>query len=146
MKRNLNTKSIGDAISKFGLVLLLLWIGIFKFTPTEAKAIEPLMVNSPFFSWQLNLMPLQTVSNLIGAIEILVAIFILFEFKFKKLAQIGYLIGVIMFLSTLSFLFTTPNMFGWKDGVLTTDWFILKDLLLLGYCVSKLNLKLLFPA
>lgn len=45
----INTQQIGNLISKAGLVLVLLWIGIYKFTPTEAKLIEPLLVNSPLF-------------------------------------------------------------------------------------------------
>ncbi|WP_293925827.1 DUF417 family protein [Sphingobacterium sp. UBA6320] len=32
--------SVGYYISLFGSVLILLWVGIFKFTPTEAQAIK----------------------------------------------------------------------------------------------------------
>jgi uncharacterized membrane protein YkgB len=131
-------------MSKAGLILVLLWIGIYKFTPTEAKLIEPLLANSPLFSWQLAVFPLETLSKIIGVIEIIVALLILLEFKFKRLAQVGYLIAVIMFLSTLSFLFTTPDTFKVSDGILITNWFILKDIIFLGFCVSKLDLKLLF--
>ena len=46
---DINTQQIGNLISKAGLVLVLLWIGIYKFTPSEAKLIEPLLVNSPLF-------------------------------------------------------------------------------------------------
>jgi uncharacterized membrane protein YkgB len=35
----------GYYISLFGAALILLWIGIFKFTPTEAAAIKPLVEN-----------------------------------------------------------------------------------------------------
>jgi uncharacterized membrane protein YkgB len=140
---DINTQQIGNLISKAGLVLVLLWIGIYKFTPSEAKLIEPLLVNSPLFSWQLAIFPLETLSKIIGVIEIIVALLILLEFKFKKLAQVGYLVAVIMFLSTLSFLFTTPDTFKVSDGILITNWFILKDIIFLGFCVSKLDLKLL---
>jgi uncharacterized membrane protein YkgB len=39
------TYKIGYYISLFGASLILLWIGIFKFTPTEAAAIKPLVEN-----------------------------------------------------------------------------------------------------
>ena len=141
---DINTQQIGNLISKAGLVLVLLWIGIYKFTPTEAKLIEPLLVNSPLFSWQLSIFPLETLSKIIGVIEIIVALLILLEFRFNRLAQVGYLVAVIMFLSTLSFLFTTPDTFKVSDGILITNWFILKDIIFLGFCFSKLDLKLLF--
>lgn len=141
---DINTQQIGNLISKAGLVLVLLWIGIYKFTPTEAKLIEPLLVNSPLFSWQISIFPLETLSKIIGVIEIIVALLILLEFRFNRLAQVGYLVAVIMFLSTLSFLFTTPDTFKVSDGILITNWFILKDIIFLGFCVSKLDLKLLF--
>ena len=85
-----------------------------------------------------------TLSKIIGVIEIIVALLILLEFRFNRLAQVGYLVAVIMFLSTLSFLFTTPDTFKVSDGILITNWFILKDIIFLGFCVSKLDLKLLF--
>lgn len=37
----------GYYISLYGVALVLLWIGIFKFTPTEAAAIKPLVENHP---------------------------------------------------------------------------------------------------
>ncbi|MEZ5047177.1 MAG: DUF417 family protein [Chitinophagaceae bacterium] len=140
----LNTKRIGYQLSKFGLVLILLWLGVYKFTPTETAAIKPLIENSPLFSWQLSFLSMATISKIIGAIEILVAILIMLDFKFKRLAQIGYLIGTCMFLSTLSFIFTTPAMFVKSDGIWVTEFFIVKDLLLLGFCIYNLNFKKLF--
>ena len=44
-------KDIGFHVSLMGLALILIWIGLFKFTLTEAKAIEPLIANSPFMKW-----------------------------------------------------------------------------------------------
>lgn len=139
----LDTRKIGYNLSKFGLVLILLWLGIFKFTPTEANGIKPLIEHSPFFSWQLSFLSIRSVSGIIGAVEIAIAIMILLEFKFKRLAQFGYLIGTVMFISTISFLFTTPGTFKTVDGVPITEFFILKDFMLLGFCVYKLNFKLL---
>jgi len=40
---------------------------------------------------------------------------------------------IVTFLVTLSYLFTTPGIWKIVDGVPVTDFFILKDLMLLGF-------------
>jgi len=40
----------GFLLALGGVVLTLLWIGIFKFTPTEAAAIRPLVASHPLMS------------------------------------------------------------------------------------------------
>ena len=44
----------GYYLGVFGVALVLIWLGIYKFTPTEAKLIEPLVVNHPAMSWLYN--------------------------------------------------------------------------------------------
>ena len=124
---------IGYYISLFGAALILLWIGIFKFTPTEAAAIKPLVENHFFTFFIYKMMSVQAVSNLIGVIEIIIALLLIFSAKFallKKYAGIGM---IVIFLVTLSYLFTTPGMWKIVDGVPVTDFFIVKDLMLLGF-------------
>lgn len=124
---------IGYYISLFGAALILLWIGIFKFTPTEAAAIKPLVENHFLTFFVYKIMSVQAVSNLIGAIEIIIALLLIFSAKFavlKKYAGIGM---IVIFLTTLSYLFTTPVMWKIVDGVPVTDFFIVKDLMLLGF-------------
>jgi reactive chlorine resistance protein C len=116
----------------FGSIIILLWIGIFKFTPTEAKAIKPLVENSPLMGWLYLIGNVQQVSNFIGIFEIITAL-LLATFPFsKKLSLIGGILNTVIFLSTLSFMFTTPNSFHTIDGILIPDAFILKDLAFLG--------------
>lgn len=124
---------IGYYISLFGAALILLWIGIFKFTPTEAAAIKPLVENHFLTFFVYKIISVQEVSNLIGTIEIIIALLLIFSAKFavlKKYAGIGM---IVTFLVTLSYLFTTPGMWKIVDGVPVTDFFILKDLMLLGF-------------
>ncbi|UEQ76526.1 DUF417 family protein [Chryseobacterium arthrosphaerae] len=128
-----STYTIGYYLSLFGAALILLWIGIFKFTPTEAAAIKPLVENHFLTFFVYKVMSVQTVSNLIGAIEIIIALLLVFSAKFallKKYAGIGM---IVTFLVTLSYLFTTPGVWRVVDGVPVTDFFILKDLMLLGF-------------
>lgn len=123
----------GYYISLFGAALILLWIGIFKFTPTEAAAIKPLVENHFLTFFVYKMMSVQAVSNLIGVIEIIIALLLIFSAKFavlKKYAGIGM---IVTFLVTLSYLFTTPGIWKVVDGVPVTDFFILKDLMLLGF-------------
>ncbi|MGL5959412.1 MAG: DUF417 family protein, partial [Bacteroidales bacterium] len=68
---------LGYYLAYFGVMLLLLWIGVFKFTPTEAKAIEPLVGNSPFLSWLYSIFTQQQVSNIFGFAEVGTAILML---------------------------------------------------------------------
>jgi hypothetical protein len=59
---------------RYGLVLFLVWFGLFKFTEAEAQAIEPLVSNSPFMYWMYRVWGLRTVSGLIGAGELVAAL------------------------------------------------------------------------
>lgn len=131
-KQNLSTR-IGYYISLFGAALILMWIGIFKFTPTEAAAIKPLLENHFLTFFVYKIMDVQTVSNLIGVIEIIIALLLIFSAKFvflKRYAGIGM---IITFVVTLSYLFTTPGIWKIVDGIPVTDFFILKDLMFLGF-------------
>jgi uncharacterized membrane protein YkgB len=49
MAERLNT--IGIHITRYGLVIVLLWIGGMKFTAYEAEGIKPLVANSPLMGW-----------------------------------------------------------------------------------------------
>lgn len=133
--------SLGYYISLGGAVLILLWIGIFKFTPTEANAIKPLVENHPLSSWMYSILSVQSVSNLVGVLEILVAILLILTLKFDKLKKYAGFAMCIIFLMTLSYLFTTPNMWKIIDGVPYTDFFILKDLMYLGFGMHLINYR-----
>ncbi|TAE13103.1 MAG: DUF417 family protein [Bacteroidetes bacterium] len=124
--------SVGESISIVAVSLTLLWIGIFKFAPKEAMAIKPLVENHFAMSWLYSVLSLQMVSNLIGIAEILVAVGLLFALRFQKVGKYAGIASMVIFITTLSFLFTTPKMWNWVDGIPITDFFILKDLAFLG--------------
>lgn len=134
--------NIGHWLIKAGLWIILLWIGIFKFTPTEAQAILPFIENSPFFAWQLNFMSIQGISNSIGTLEIITALLMIIGIKNKTLGNIGYGLGALTFMVTLTFLFTTPGMFKTVDGIFVANGFLLKDIILMGACLSQLKGKI----
>lgn len=130
---SIKLQKAGIEIGRYGLVLILLWYGVFKFTNAEAEAIRDLIENSPFFNWMLSFMTIQQVSNFIGTTEIITALLIAIRPWSAKAAVIGGVISTITFLATLSFLATTPNMFKLIDGMYVPNGFIIKDLLLLGF-------------
>ncbi|HOI31338.1 MAG: DUF417 family protein [Bacteroidales bacterium] len=137
--KNINFEKIGYRIAVWGVALVLLWIGVFKFTPTEAKAIEPLVISSFLMNWLYKILSLQAVSNLIGALEIITAVCLLLHFVWKKAGIFGGVLSSLTFLVTISFLFTTPNVFNTVDGVPITDFFILKDVMALGISIMVLG-------
>lgn len=138
--QNLAAKT-GYYISLFGAALILIWIGIFKFTPTEANAIKPLVENHFLTFFVYKFVSVQAVSNAIGVIEIIIALLLIFSTKFASLKKFAGIGVIATFLVTLSYLFTTPGVWRLVDGVPVTDFFILKDLMLLGFGLMILNGK-----
>lgn len=122
-------------VLRYSLVLIIGWIGLYKFTPTEAEAIKPLFANSPLFAWQYDVLSGQAVSNLLGTVELLVALLIALRPVAPRLSYFGSLAAIGMFLTTITFLFTTPGVFVVVDGLWVPSGlgsFLLKDLTLLG--------------
>jgi uncharacterized membrane protein YkgB len=125
----------GTLVLRYSLVLLIFWFGIFKFTPTEAAAIQPLFTHSPLFAWLYQVLSVPAVSNLVGTTEILVALLIALRPWAPRLSYLGSLGAILMFAVTISFLFTTPGSFTVVDGLWVpggAGGFLIKDLTLLG--------------
>ncbi|KPE53046.1 DUF417 family protein [Chryseobacterium indologenes] len=135
------TYRTGYYISLFGSALILLWIGIFKFTPTEAAAIKPLVENHFLTFFVYDMTSVQTVSDTIGIIEIIIALLLMFSVKFAFLRKYAGIGMAVTFLITLSYLFTTPGIWKTVDGIPVTDFFILKDLVLLGFGLMLMSYK-----
>ena len=137
----MNHTKIGYTIGVASAALILIWIGIFKFTPTEAAAIMPLVQHSFLMSWMYKIGSTQQVSDFIGLFEIITGLLLIASFWLKKAGGIGGYLTVIIFLTTLSFLLTTPGVWKVVDGVPVTEFFIVKDLafLAVGFMVIGKN-------
>ncbi len=128
-------ETLGIHISRYGLVVTLLLIGVLKFTAGEAQGIQPLVASSPFMFWLYKIFSLQAVSNLIGGVEIAVAALIALRPFSARLSFIGSMGAIITFVLTVSFLFSTPGAFQFSHGFLLlgdAGQFLIKDLVLLG--------------
>jgi uncharacterized membrane protein YkgB len=99
-----------------------------KWTATEAQGIFPFITNSPLLAWIGHALGQQGASEAIGVVELTVALFIALRRWSPTLALVGGTLGIGMFLTTLSFIVTTPNL---GDGAA----FLLKDLTLLGTAI-----------
>jgi len=130
---------VGYGFAFFSTFLILLWVGLFKFTPTEAEAIRPFVENSPLMSWLYAVGSVQQVSNLIGIIEVVTALMLLGTLWWPRLRRPTAAFLVLTFLTTLSFLFSTPGTFKWVDGFPVTNFLVLKDLSYLGFALWLLH-------
>jgi uncharacterized membrane protein YkgB len=134
--------SIGTILIRYGLVLVLGWIGAMKFTAYEAKGIEGLIKTSPLMAWMYNFLSLQAASNLIGVTELLAALLLAIRPLAPKLSALGSVLAVCTFLATLSFLFSLP---GWEKSLggfpalSGSGGFLLKDVVLLGASLFTLG-------
>jgi uncharacterized membrane protein YkgB len=129
-------EATGQAIVRYGLVLVVAWIGAMKFTAYEAAGIQPLVANSPLMGWMYRFLSIQAFSNLLGTVEIAIAVMIALRPLSAKVAAVGSGMAVMMFLTTLSFLFSTP---GWEPSLggfpalsVVPGQFLVKDVVLLG--------------
>ena len=123
------------SVSRYGLVVVLLLIGVLKFTPGEAAGIQPLVAHSPLMSWMYGLLGVQGVSNVIGVIELATAALIALRPLSPKASFAGSVAAVVTFLLTVSFLFSTPGAAQLKYGFPVlgdAGQFLIKDLVLLG--------------
>lgn len=128
----INFTKAGYTLGVIATIIILLWIGLFKFTPGEAMAIKGYVSNSFLMSWLYRVTSVQGASNIIGTYEIVTAIFLIASFWSNKAALIGGYLTASIFIGTLSFLLTTPGIWKLSDGIWTTDFFVLKDMAFLG--------------
>lgn len=133
----------GGLLARYGLVVVIGWIGLLKFTSYEAHGIEPLVSNSPFMSWLYQLFSVTTFSTLLGVVEVATAVLLALKPWSPRLSAVGSVVAVGLFLATISFLFTTPGIGEASAGgfpvLSSTGQFLIKDVALLGIAVWTLG-------
>ena len=118
-------EAAGAGIVRWSIVFLLVFFGALKWTKPEADAIVPLVGHSPLLHWLQPAFGTQGASEFIGVVELVIAALIALRRWAPRLAMIGGFLGTGMFLTTLSFLISTPGI---GDGAP----FLMKDLTLFG--------------
>jgi uncharacterized membrane protein YkgB len=128
--------TVAGVLGRYGLVIVIGWIGALKFANFEAHQIQPLVANSPFMGWLYDFLPVYTFSALLGVVELTAAILLAIKPVAPKLSIGGSLLSILLFVSTISFLFTTPGVSepagGGFPALSLTGEFLLKDIPLLG--------------
>jgi reactive chlorine resistance protein C len=132
----------GRLFVRYALVVVIAWIGALKYSAYEAAGIRPLIANSPIMSWLYNILSVRTFAAVLGSLEIVAALLIALRFVAPRLSALGSAMGILLFLGTLSFLFTTPGVtaaggFPVLSGL--PGQFLLKDLVLLGAALWTLG-------
>ncbi|MCI2418251.1 YkgB family protein [Saccharopolyspora sp. K220] len=131
----------GRLVSRYGLVVVLIWIGAGKYVKMESRV---LIQHSPLMSWLYDFLSFEEVAVLLGTMEIVAAVLIAVYPLWPRLSVGGSALAVVLFLGTLSFLFTTPGVIGSFAGgfpVLSAQpgQFLLKDLVLIGVALWTLG-------
>jgi len=134
---SLRVETIGRELARYGLAIVVGWIGLMEFTAYEAEGISPLVAHSPFMSWVYELMSVRGFSAALGVVEIAIAVLIALRPYSPRAAALGSALAVGMFLTTLSFLLSTPGVWEQTAGGFPAlsampGQFLIKDLALLG--------------
>ena len=134
----------GRVMVRYALVVVIAWIGALKFTAYEATGIQPLIHNSPLLSWVYNIFSVRSFGAALGTFEIIAALLIALWPLWPRVSALGSAMAVVLFLGTLSFLFTTPGVTVAATGgfpVLSVlpGQFLLKDLVLIGAALWTLG-------
>ena len=139
----LKVTGAGEWVIRYALALVIGWIGMMKFTGYEANGIQPLVAHSPLLGWMYHFLSVRQFSDGLGIVEVTIATLVALRHWSPNACAVGSGIAVLMFLTTLTFLFSTP---GWEPtlggfpalsgGV---GQFLIKDAVLLGAAIWSLG-------
>src|SRR5215467_6247233 len=137
-------EAVGRALARYGLVVVVGWIGLMKFTAYEAEGISPFVAHSPLMSWVYGFMSVRGFSAVLGVVEVAIALLIAARPYSPRASALGSALAVGMFLTTLSFLVTTPGVWepsagGFPALSALPGQFLIKDLALLGIALWTLG-------
>jgi reactive chlorine resistance protein C len=132
----------GRLLVRYGLVVVIAWIGALKYTTYEATAIQPLIAHSPLLSWVYDIFSVRAFAAVLGTAEIIAALLIALRPVSARASAAGSAFGILLFLSTLSFLFSTPGVTaagGFPVLSVLPGQFLIKDLVLVSAALWTLG-------
>jgi reactive chlorine resistance protein C len=137
-------EAVGRELARYGLVVVVGWIGLMKFTAYEAQGITLYVNNSPLLSWVYGPLSVRGFSAMLGVVEVTIALLIAVRPFWPRATALGSALAVGMFLTTLSFLATTPGVWEPSAGGFPAlsgkpGQFLIKDLALLGISLWSLG-------
>lgn len=137
-------EAIGRELARYGLAAVVGWIGFMKFTGYEAEGIQPLVAHSPLLSWVYGFMSVRAFSAVLGVVEVAIALLIAARPFSPRASAVGSALAIGMFLTTLSFVVSTPGVWepsagGFPALSAMPGQFLIKDLALLGVSLWSLG-------
>ncbi len=134
-------KTVGTFILRYGLGMVIIWLGFLKFKNSEAEYTHQLISNG-YMSWILKYLTPYALNQIVAYLQILVGFFIMVKPISKSLSFWGGIVAVVMFIFSISLLFTTKIV--WLSGygfpeLSKVGQAVLKDFILLGaaaWCVG----------
>ena len=134
----------GRLLVRYGLAIVIAWIGALKYTSYEATGIQPLIAHSPLLSWLYHIFSVRALAAVLGTTEVAAALLIAVRPVWPRVSAVGSAFGVLLFASTLSFLVSTPGVTVASAGgfpVLSVlpGQFLLKDIVLIGAALWTLG-------
>ena len=137
-------EAVGSGLARYGLAVVVAWIGLMKFTAYEAEGIRPFVANSPLLSWVYRPLSVRGFSAVLGVVEVAIALLIAARPLSARASALGSSLAVGMFLTSLSFLATTPGV--WEPSIggfpalsAIPGQFLIKDVALLGIALWSLG-------
>jgi uncharacterized membrane protein YkgB len=143
-------EALGSDITKLGafgvfasLAIIYFWFAGMKFTAYEAEGLVPLAQNSPLLSWMYDIFSVRGFSNFLGFVELTIGLLIAGRILSPTLSAIGGFLSTGLFVTTLSFMVSTPGVFepslGFPAISVAPGQFLLKDVGLLAASVVVLG-------
>jgi uncharacterized membrane protein YkgB len=132
----------GRLLVRYGLAVVIAWIGALKYTSYEATAIQPLIAHSPPLSWLYHLFSVRALAAVLGTTEIIAALLIALRPVWPRVSAAGSAFAVLLFAATLSLLVTTPGVTaagGFPVLSVLPGQFLLKDIVLIGAALWTLG-------
>ncbi|HEX7825506.1 MAG TPA: DUF417 family protein [Mycobacterium sp.] len=132
---------VGQTVARYGLVVVLAWIGFGKYVKMESRV---LIEHSPLMGWIYDFLSVTAVARGLGTMEIVAAVLIALRPVWPRASAAGSALAVVLFVGTLSFLFTTPGIVATYAAGLPVlsaqpGQFLLKDLVLIGVAIWTLG-------
>jgi uncharacterized membrane protein YkgB len=113
------------------LAIIYAWFGGMKFTEYEANGLVPLVENSPLLSWFYALFSVRGFSSFLGFLELSIGLLITLRLVSPIFSTAGGLLSAGLFVTTVSFMISTPGVVVPELGVpaitVAPGQFLLKD-------------------
>lgn len=134
-------KTIGVFILRYGLGIVIIWLGFLKFKNSEADYTYQL-ISGGYLSWILKYLTPYALNQILAYMQIIIGVFIMVKPISKPLSFWGGVAAAAMFLISISLLFSSDVV--WLTGygfpeLSKVGQSILKDFILFGsaaWCVG----------